>query len=361
MITVSYKKHIPKYLQMKQEIIDRINSGIYQPNQKLKSRPALAREFNTTIATCSRAIDELLSERIIESKPGVGTFIAAPEPRRKTLSIHAVVKNFVNPYYSTFADTLGQVCKDHDFFPASSFSSNGSPDYESRIIHDLLSRPETVIFMYGFLSPETREMIRQDGNRFYIFGHAPELTNATNIMSTTTNGAQIAVKYLIDHGHQKIAYLGKTSTRFSNRYQSYLTVMKNCGLEVNPAWGYHIDFFENLTRREKDLALNDFVEKIMSAEDRPSAVFCYNDYIAINLLETCRKAGLNVPEELSICGYDGAIDFFRDDCRITTVCQPIKRLMTQAIKHILDAENNEFISLELPPEIVEGNTVISLN
>ncbi len=360
MSAIIYNKEIPKYIQMKQIIIDRIASGIYPENFKLKPRKELAKEYNLTVVTCSRAIDELLSEGVLESKIGIGTFVASRSPKAEMIDLSVVVRSYSNPIYSKFANLVNAAGKEHNFLPGSSYSSDGNLKHETATIRNLLNKKNTYIFLPDFLSPETRQLILNNGDRFYIFGTAPELAGKTNIIETTGNGGKMAVDYLIDKGHQAIGYLGRPVAHVSSRYDDYIATLRHYGLKIKPEWIGECNPFENLSPEEKDKFVINYLQRNIANKSLPSAIICFNDHIAIHLLGICHKLGISVPDEISIFGYDGALIGLTGTYNINTICKPYKKGIELAVQHILHGDKEHFISPRLEPSMIAGNTVKEL-
>jgi LacI family transcriptional regulator len=357
----TYKDYLPKYIQIKELIKSRIRSGYYRHGQKLSPRTALAKEFKTTLSTCSKAVDELLHEKELETQIGVGTFIAERNIGRK-LQIYGIVRTLNNPFYGKFADTLGRILEEKNFLTAKIISTQYDPVKEVEIVQSLLKENNVRIVMCGFLAPETRVLILEQPERFYIFGDAPEIQGRANLINTDTEqGAFMSVNHLIEMGHRDIGII----TIFSERdfkAEGYRNALSEAGI------GFVEEYVANIspaTDRIPEEALgnemNAILDKFLKCERMPSAVFCTSDFIAVNFISACQMRGLKIPDDFSVCGYDGAFAGYTGAYQISTAIQPLDKLFKKVLNHLASEKTTDFMDLKLPPVLRYGNTVRNVN
>lgn len=171
-------------------------------------------------------------------------------------------------------------------------------------------------------------------------------------------GGYIATKHFIDNGHKKIGCLCGPLDKMTcqNRLAGFRHALNEANLKENPDWIVEADF-------ECDSAVK-ATNKILQQKDRPTALFCFNDTMALAAISTIRQAGLSVPEDISIIGYDN-IDlaaFFSPP--LTTIHQPKKRLGKTAVKILMARLANKQSKqqiFEIQPELVVRHSVKKLN
>ena len=163
-----------------------------------------------------------------------------------------------------------------------------------------------------------------------------------------------AVNYLISLGHRKIAYisefLDEQFGRFSqNRYQGYCQALESANIPHNPNYVRQC----NPARLEgRRMAL-----ELLQLPDPPTAIFTYSDVQALGALEAARDLNLNVPDDVSVVGYDD-IDTAHF-AQLTTVNQHLFESGVQGIEYLLDAiEKPEMSSIhvQLAPDLVIRRT-----
>lgn len=123
-------------------------------------------------------------------------------------------------------------------------------------------------------------------------------TDFPSVRSANRRGSRAAVEHLIDLGHQKIAHVtGPTLNVLTEaRRHSFVETLTDHKLLQHEKWIISGDFS---LQSGRDAAL-----KIMEMKDRPTAVFCASDQIAFGMIAEFAKQGINVPEQMSIIGFD---------------------------------------------------------
>lgn len=158
------------------------------------------------------------------------------------------------------------------------------------------------------------------------------------VTSDDFQGTREAVKYLAELGHRRIAYI-------SNRLRLEFTVSRENGFvagmkEYVPrsgvmqiAYGISTDLDENLP----------VIRKLLSGSEdrRPTAVICYSDYIACNVLQTAYQMGIKVPEELSVIGFADLDVAKYATVPLTTVAQPFEQMGRETANMLIDAIKNK--------------------
>ena len=144
------------------------------------------------------------------------------------------------------------------------------------------------------------------------------------------------IRHFIDHhGYKKINFLSgpKGYPDADKRVDSFCRIMNKYGLGVNEKQIYYGDFW-------KHKAYDAAVEWMHNHEDRPEAIICANDYMAITLCNALNKMGYDVPGDVAVSGCDNieqSQDFIPS---ITTVGQPLFRMGVEAVNKIYNHKNN---------------------
>ena len=185
-------------------------------------------------------------------------------------------------------------------------SSELSSSRETEIIKTLVSKRVDGLIISPLQSEESDFSyladLLKDNYPLVILGI---VTNyATNIVDIdNTKAAYDAVSYLISHGHTKIAHFAGPvhSAHGQRRLEGYKQALIDHNIPVNKNYIIHVEpYTPNGFQAGKEL----FSKNI----DPPTAVFCYNDLIAIGLLNALTELRIDVPDSVSIVGFDN-IDF----------------------------------------------------
>ena len=158
----------------------------------------------------------------------------------------------------------------------------------------------------------------------------------------------LAVEHLLALGHRRIGYLGVDNRYQSNarRLQGYCDTLAAAGITAPAAWRRTIPSHRFHTEHDVVEAQALLPELLQAGV---TAIFCYNDLIAVGALLACRDLGLRVPEDLSVVGYDD-VDLARYVTPpLTTVHQPKLRLGELAMQMLLAILEGHPVTNQLLP------------
>jgi DNA-binding LacI/PurR family transcriptional regulator len=168
-------------------------------------------------------------------------------------------------------------------------------------------------------------------------------------------GARTATQHLVNLGHKKIALLsGRPDDPFGfsvpqDRRKGFMQVLAESGLEFKPSR----EVFGDFTMHGASRAMDD----LLARADRPTAIFCQSDEMALGALQAIRRNGLKVPDDISIIGFDGhEMAEFSD---LTTIEQPVSLMGEMAAWSIMERlklPKSESHSLTLPTTLVVRNS-----
>ncbi|OOF22061.1 transcriptional repressor PurR [Salinivibrio sp. IB574] len=167
-------------------------------------------------------------------------------------------------------------------------------------------------------------------------------------------GGYLATKHFIDNGHTKIGCISGQMDKNTckHRLNGYFRALKEAHITVNENWLIEADF-------EADQA-QIAAKQLATMSDRPTAVFCFNDIMALAAISTFNEYGLKVPDDISVIGYDNIdlTEYFSPP--LTTIHQPKRRLGKTAVKLLLARiANNETQQqvFEMQPALVSRQSV----
>ncbi|GKX61881.1 HTH-type transcriptional repressor PurR [Pragia fontium] len=175
-----------------------------------------------------------------------------------------------------------------------------------------------------------------------------------NIEDNGFQGGYLATRYLIDRGHREIATITGQLNEFTGRerHKGFLHALKEAGITIPDEWIIEADF--------QPQEGYDGMMKILNTKQRPTALFCGGDVIAMGALCAAGEMGLRVPDDISVIGYDNIRNTRYYNPPLTTIQQPKESLAEMALDMLLDRIINKretYHSIELHPELVERNSV----
>ncbi len=148
-----------------------------------------------------------------------------------------------------------------------------------------------------------------------------------------------ATDYLIGLGHHRIAaFLGDDIFLSSEqRFTGYCQALAEAGIEGNPAWVQNSSYFPSAA--SCDAAVGALLE--LPVSQRPTAIFCFNDNMAIGTLRALQKRGISVPRDMSVIGFDDIPEAGAVSPALTTMRQPIYAIGEHAATLLLARINGE--------------------
>ena len=278
-------------------------------NRKTASIKDVARVAGVSTATVSRALSnpELLTEATRETviaaiqSTGYRVNQAARNLRKRQAgAVLVLVPNLGNPFFS---EILAGISRGFDLNGPSVLITDSSERHETgeRLVEYFLdSRIDGMISLDGSLTPEDLAEFDRAGvaERVVFCCEWVHGMSLPSVRSDNLEGARLAIRHLYDLGHRKIAHVtgpqGNVLTRM--RREGVLAERQRLDLPARSEWIIRGDFS---LRSGAEAA-----HQILAMTDRPTAVFCASDEVALGLISTMQQAGVRVPEDLSVVGFD---------------------------------------------------------
>jgi LacI family transcriptional regulator len=169
------------------------------------------------------------------------------------------------------------------------------------------------------------------------------------VTATDYQGAYDMTRYLLSLGHRRIGYVvGPQEQRAAyDRFNGYQAALSEEGIEFIPALvGYGDDHFS---------AGSTAAQKLLDSDPRPTVIFCNNDEMAAGAYAAVYEAGLRVPGDMSIAGFDDVALSQQVWPALTTIKQPICEIAKAGTNLLLEILNNEEltqISQEIPTSLI---------
>lgn len=167
-----------------------------------------------------------------------------------------------------------------------------------------------------------------------------EIANShmSSVIIDNAEGTTIALEYLIKQGHRRIGFLhGIYNYDDDTRYKAYLNVLNKYGLPID----------ENIILRgyfEELLAYSDMRVMLLKGVEMPDAFFCANDEMAWGCIRALREVGINVPDQVSVIGFDDHASSKYFTPPVTTVRSPVTELGNASATELFRLMHEECIS-----------------
>jgi DNA-binding LacI/PurR family transcriptional regulator len=204
----------------------------------------------------------------------------------------------------------------------------------------------------GFLVLNTNVEFETHLPTVAVSGHktGPQVTNVT---LDHTLSAQLAIRHLYELGHRRIAFMKGQQFSVDSKYRwsAILDTAREFGLKVAPeltielqanSWSPDLGY----------LPVRTFMEK----KHNFTAMFCFNDTAAIGAMRALGEAGLRIPEDVSVIGFDDIMSAAYQRPSLTTIRQPLRAMGTIAARTLLEKIANP--EEHFPEEIVMGPELV---
>ncbi len=219
----------------------------------------------------------------------------------------------------------------------------------------LRRRPVGVVMVFSDLSAPQREKLRRRGIPFAVVDPAGDPpADVPSIGSANWSGGLMATRHLIELGHRRIAAITGPEDMMCSlaRIDGYRSAMSAADLPVDPAWVRFGDF--HTTGGEAH------TRDLLALAETPTAIFAGSDLQALGAIAAASEAGLSVPSDLSVVGYDDIPLMRSMTPPVTTVHQPLRRMGEEATRLVLRmaaGEEPETLHMDLATHlVVRGST-----
>lgn len=324
----------------------------------------VARIAGVSIATVSRCINEPDRVRLntrakvqsaIEQTGYSPNTLAQSFRRGKTHVIMVVLPSVGDPFFTGVMKGIREVASNNGYtllINETQFNTITADEIGSIVV----SRQADGIILLAAMSPFGTRVLSAKSQRALpmVIGCetvSPELSSYPGIHIDNISAAQEATNYLLELGHDKIAFIyGEHKTLLTmDRERGYREAMREAGKIIDGGWVV-----------EGGLTLDGAIEatgKLLAHANPPTAIFCANDEMAMGCLHAVKKAGLDVPGDISVIGFDDNRYARVMDPPLTTVAQPAKTIGQRVMERLLEEIENGR-SKDAEPEIVPHELVI---
>lgn len=185
---------------------------------------------------------------------------------------------------------------------------------------------------------ERLEELIDSGIPVTLIGRDFRHPHADLVAADNLKGGYEATRYLIDAGHKRIGFIGVSLTQglHLRRFQGYLEALKDSELRVaDELIVGGRDIPEQMPGYSTEEMGYDGMMKLLELEDRPTAVFARNDFTALGALNAIKRAGLRIPEDIAVVGYDDIPLAAHTSPALTTVRQPTREQGRAAAEFLL--------------------------
>ena len=304
---------VPSASRRRQQVTGSLREMILamSPGERLPSVAALAQQFGVAVGTLKLTLETLRCEGLIVSRPRSGTYVAArvpdaADPARSAAEVSQRIGSITlfalcsNPFFENCVFKLVQEGSRRGLSVECQYMGG------NLTLDDALrSEPPHSggIVVIGMGLEWLAAALKERDHRVVLIGD-PE-ANAVPAVPTVFVDAEyagyLATRRILSLGHRRILYLHQApdlpALRRRRRWHGHERAMRDA--EVAEPWltARYGDIKEQFSTPEK-------IRAYFTGPDAPTAVVCWYDGLALELMNSLRQAGISVPEDVSVIGYD---------------------------------------------------------
>ena len=321
--------------------------GVSEPGSPLGTEVALAKKFGVARMTARNVVDRLCGEGLVVRRAGIGLFVAGTARRERYLFLAGnllwdmamkVAKGF-----RTSAEKRGAEVE--------LFDAQGD---EARLKEAIAGLKDGAFSAAAVLSTHeagVAEVVREmaaNGFRIVMIDEAVE--GVASVVSDNRLGGALAAEALVRAGHRSLGFIGdlKADTVLA-RWEGFAAVAK----DMNGVTPVKSDVGGVSRLGDWEAQVISAAKRIMKRKEKPSAVFCSCDAVARYAMRAFESAGLKVPGDVSIVGFDDDPIAEWTSPALTTVKQDFGRMGAEAARLMGGASK----TVTVPIEFVDRESV----
>jgi LacI family transcriptional regulator len=264
---------------------------------------------------------------------------------RRSYSVALAVEDLTNPFWTGIAIGAEKEAESQGYVLVVS-NTNGDPARERRSVQMLQERRiDGMIVSPVTVTDEILTDLRKDGLPFVQIDRSIKGEDVPCVRTDHGAGSALAVDHLVKRGRQEIAYVGGPLhiQTFELRLEGFRKALARHGLKPTAV---------KLVANEEDAGAA-VMKELLASRPRPTGLYTASIKLTIGALRAVREAGIQVPSELEIVGFDDIemADLF--SMPVSTVCQDVEAIGREAFRALIKVMNGQKVQRELliPPSL----------
>lgn len=328
----------------------------------------IARLANVSSATVSRVLSnsdypvskELKEkiQRIAKETHYIPNLLGKQLKKNSSMTIGVIIPSIINPFYSSVLFGVEEVARQNSF-TVIACNSLQDPALEDEYIRTMMEKQVKGLIISSISKDkELLKSLKDRGLNVIAIDQKIEEDGISQIEFDYHKGGYMATKHLLAKGHRRIGYVTSKIDRPSRRsiHEGYMEAMREAGLvtmvEESPADEvynavYEFDSGKRLT------------SKLLEHQEPPTAIFACNDMMAFGVINELSRRELQVPQDISVIGFDGIDVGQMIHPPLTTIKQPDYEMGKLACKMLLEMMGGDspIFDITLQPKLLERKSV----
>jgi GntR family transcriptional regulator of arabinose operon len=310
--TIRSDSPTPIRSQLKALLMTEIREGRFSAGNRIPSERELAERYGISRASVRESIAELINSGFLFRTVGRGTFVSqeipnldtpvrsTQEPHNVAFVINDNIFHFVQTGYNKILAGVQEFCAEQGWrltFKAVGEGS-GNPALNSLRNKGKLRLDGCVVV--GGVRRQTMDILHEEGIPTVLVDMLirDEATDGIAVTIDYAAGARMAIQHLYQLGHRSIGYIGFPG---SEKYRGYWGSLEKLSIRYDPR---HVEFLQLLDLQPGILAGFQAMQHMLRGGALPTSILVTNDFVALGVLEALAVAGVSVPDQISVVGFD---------------------------------------------------------
>jgi LacI family transcriptional regulator len=225
-------------------------------------------------------------------------------------------------------------------------------DQPARLPKMVKERQVDGVILVGIQHEEFVDLLKSAGIPIVLVDPKRPETDCSQVLIDNENGAYIATQHLLDKGHSRIGFVSGELSRlsFKQRFDGYVKALKKAGIAID----------RDLVATGGIEAGYEHTRKLLALDRRPTAIFATNDLNAIYGYRAIAEAGLKIPDDISVVGFDDIDLANMASPSLTTVRvykEELGSVAVRALRDLVLATNSSNETTLIPVKLIERSSV----
>lgn len=347
---ISRSNPTPIYRQIAEQLRQRISADEFAKDHKLPSNRELAESYKVNHLTVRQALKVLEEEGVIDIAHGRGAFVLDSSLKRlqTALVLPSLGQEQSGLISEAVRKTLGRNAILHVF------DYHNHPEEEAACLENMLRENYNSAIIYPSMRGEGLRIILRmlvEGFPFVLVDRRLGNVPSFSVISDNENGGYLATKHLISKGCKRVACFAWDVPSVKERVAGYSRALAEAGMRLDPRLIVELPPEGDV----EETATTKFLKK----QPPPDGIFYCNDYGALVGMKQIKAAGLRIPEDIKVIGFDDHTLARYSEPTLTSVRQDHETMGQEAVGLLLEqlklpaSQRFSFRTSVIPVQLVE--------
>lgn len=330
-----------------QDIADKLKISKNAVSLALNRKPGVSKELREAVKKAAEELNYKGTSRYSKNRAAI--LILCPD-----------YVNYDNPFYYQIFWALERRARFYDF-DCIILSVSKEQERKNLLPQGFKMYNVAGFIIVGVFTTSYLRELRESGFPGVITDTYSEEVPLPSVVTMNFQASFQLTEYIIQKGHRDIGFIGSISmsSSFFERWCGFVSAMKYYDLPVHD----HFSFVRFNSAQEIDVK-KEIADPILALKTKPTAWLCSNDWLALFVMKTLKSAGIRVPQDVSLAGFDGIEKSSLSSPPLTTYRVKREAIGERAIDLLVslmkkDSFTSENYQIAIPGELVIRQSILS--